>query len=206
MLVSTALVMLMVPGLALFYGGMVRSGNVLSAIMHSFFAMGVMTIQWVVIGYSLAWGPSQGGFIGNLDHMFLNGVGLEANGTIPSLLFMMFQGMFAIITPAIIAGAAVERIKFSTYAVFIFVWGTFVYAPLCHMVWHPDGYLLGRGGLDFAGGTVVHISSGVSALVLSIILGPRKGYGKVAMPPHNLVFTLLGAALLWFGWFGFNAG
>ncbi len=206
MLMSTALVMLMIPGLALFYGGMVRSGNVLSAIMHSFFAMGVMTIQWVVIGYSLAWGPSQGGFIGNLDHMFLNGVGLEANGTIPSLLFMMFQGMFAIITPAIIAGAVVERIKFSTYAVFIFIWGTFVYAPLCHMVWHPDGYLLGRGGLDFAGGTVVHISSGVSALVLSIILGPRKGYGKVAMPPHNLVFTLLGAALLWFGWFGFNAG
>ncbi len=206
MLVSTAMVMLMIPGLALFYGGMVRSRNVLSAMMHSFFALGLVTLQWVVIGYSLSWGTDHGGFIGGLNYAFLQGVGLEANGTIPHVLFMAFQGMFAIITPAIILGAAVERIKFSTYAVFIFLWSTLVYDPLCHMVWHPDGFLLNRGGLDFAGGTVVHISSGVSALVLAWVLGRRKGYGKLPMPPHNLVLTLLGAGLLWFGWFGFNAG
>ncbi|MDT8448237.1 MAG: ammonium transporter [bacterium] len=206
MLISTALVMFMVPGLALFYGGLVRSANVLSVVMHSLFAMGVMTIQWVVIGYSLAWGPDIGGFIGGLDYFMLRGVGQEANGTIPHVLFMMFQGMFAIITPAIIGGAVVERIKFSTFAVFMVLWGTLVYDPLCHMVWHADGYLLNRGGLDFAGGTVVHISSGISALVLAVLVGKRKGYGRIPMPPHNLVFTLIGGAMLWFGWFGFNAG
>ena len=207
MMVATALVMLMIPGLALFYGGMVRSQNVLSVVMHSLYAMGIMTVQWVIIGYTLAWGADTGsGFIGNLDHLFLRGVGMEANGTIPHVLFMMFQGMFAIITPAIIAGAAVERIKFSAYVPFVLLWGTFVYDPLCHMVWHGDGYLLQRGGLDFAGGTVVHISSGVSALIVAVMLGKRKGYGKLPMPPHNLIFTVIGAALLWFGWFGFNAG
>ena len=206
MMVSTGLVMLMIPGLALFYGGMVRSGNVLSAIMHSMFAMGVMSIQWYLIGYSLSWGSDVGGIIGGLDYIFLNGVGLEANGTIPHVLFMMFQGMFAIITPALIAGAVVERIKFSAWVAFMLLWGTLIYDPLCHMVWHADGFLLNRGGLDFAGGLVVHISSGVSALVLAIILGKRLNYKKIPMPPHNLVLTVLGAALLWFGWFGFNGG
>lgn len=207
MMVSTGLVMLMIPGLALFYGGMVRSGNVLSVIMHSLFAMGAMSLQWYVIGYSLSWGSDAGGgFIGGLDHIFLNGVGMEANGTIPHVLFMMFQGMFAIITPALIAGAVVERIKFSAWVAFILLWGTLIYDPLCHMVWHSDGFLLKRGGLDFAGGLVVHISSGVSALILAILLGKRLSYKKIPMPPHNLVLTVLGAALLWFGWFGFNGG
>lgn len=207
MMVATGLVMLMIPGLALFYGGMSRSNHVLSVVMHSLFAMGLMTIHWFVIGYTLSWGPDTGmGFIGNLDHLFLNGVGLEANGSIPHVLFMMFQGMFAIITPALISGAVVERVKFSTFLVFTLLWATFVYDPLCHMVWHPDGFLLQRGGLDFAGGTVVHISSGISALVMAMILGPRLSYGKMPMPPHNLILTVLGTGLLWFGWFGFNAG
>ena len=206
MMISTGLVLLMIPGLAFFYGGMSRSNHVLSVIMHSLFAMGVMTIQWYVIGYSLAWGDDIGGFIGNLKYLFLNNVGVEAEGTIPHLLFMMFQGMFAIITPAILAGAVVERIKFSAMVIFMVVWGTLVYDPLCHMVWHSEGYLLNRGGLDFAGGTVVHISSGISALVLAMMVGPRIKYGKIPMPPHNLVLTVLGAGLLWFGWFGFNAG
>ncbi|MBU2514018.1 ammonium transporter [bacterium] len=207
MMMATGLVMLMIPGLALFYGGMVRSNNVLSAVMHSLFAMGVMSIQWYVIGYSLSWGSDTGfGLVGGFEYMFLNGVGLEAKGSIPHVLFMMFQGMFAIITPALIAGAVVERIKFSSWVIFMVLWGTFVYDPLCHMVWHTDGFLLKRGGLDFAGGLVVHISSGVSALVLAIIIGKRISYGKMPMPPHNLVITVIGAALLWFGWFGFNAG
>ncbi|MCP4756799.1 MAG: ammonium transporter [Proteobacteria bacterium] len=207
MLMSTGLVLLMIPGLALFYGGMVRSFNVLSAVMHSLFAMGVMSIQWYVLGYSLSWGSDVGGgFVGGLEYLFLNGVGLEANGSIPHVLFMMFQGMFAIITPALIAGAVVERIKFSAWVVFMVLWGTLVYDPLCHMVWHPDGFLLQRGGLDFAGGLVVHVSSGISALVLAVVLGKRASYGKIPMPPHNLIITVLGAALLWFGWFGFNAG
>lgn len=207
MLVATGLVLLMIPGLALFYGGMVRSNNALSAVMHSLFAMGVMSLQWYVIGYSLAWGSDTGfGFIGGMEFFMLNNVGLEANGSIPHVLFMMFQGMFAIITPALIAGAVVERIKFSAWVAFIVLWGTLVYDPLCHMVWHPDGFLLQRGGLDFAGGLVVHVSSGVSALVLAVVIGKRISYGKIPMPPHNLVITVLGAALLWFGWFGFNAG
>ena len=202
MMASTALVLLMVPGLALFYGGMVRTNNVLSAIMHSMVAMGAMSLQWFVIGYSLSWGSDIGGFIGGLDYIFLRNVGVEANGTIPHVLFMMFQGMFAIITPALIGGAVVERIKFSAWIWFIILWGTLVYDPLCHMVWHSEGFLLMRGSLDFAGGTVVHISSGISALVLAIIIGKR----KKMVPPHNLILTVIGAALLWFGWFGFNAG
>lgn len=206
MMISTGLVLLMVPGLALFYGGMVRSFNVLSAVMHSLFAMGIMSIQWYVIGYSLSWGNDIGGFVGGLNHIFLNGVGLEANGTIPHVLFMAFQGMFAIITPALIAGAVVERIKFSAWVVFMVAWGTLVYDPLCHMVWHADGFLLNRGGLDFAGGLVVHISSGVSALVLAIVIGTRRSWKKIPLPPHNLIITVIGASLLWFGWFGFNAG
>ncbi len=203
MMVSVALVMLMTPGLALFYGGMVRSKNVLSTCMHSFFAMGLMTLQWIFIGYSLAFGEDTGsGFIGGLDFAFLNGVGLEPNGSIPHLLFMAFQMMFAIITPALISGAFAERLKFSAYAVFILLWGTLVYDPICHWVWGPGGWLAARGALDFAGGTVVHLSSGVSALVFAIVIGKRKR----PRPPHNLPLVLLGAALLWFGWFGFNAG
>jgi ammonium transporter, Amt family len=203
MMVSVALVMLMTPGLALFYGGMVRSKNVLSTSMHSFFAMGVMTLQWVIVGYSLSFAPDAGGgFIGGLDFAMLRGVGLEANGSIPHLLFMAFQMMFAIITPALISGAVAERVRFSTYAVFIVLWGTLVYDPICHWVWGPDGWLGARGALDFAGGTVVHASSGVSALVFAIVLGKRHR----PAPPHSLPMTLIGAALLWFGWFGFNAG
>ena len=213
MLVSSALVMLMVPGLALFYGGMVRRKNVLSSMMHSFVALGVMTIQWVLIGYSLAFGSSLGGFIGNpLDKLLLRGVTPETLfGTIPEYVFMMFQGMFAVITPALISGAIAERVRFRTYVVFILLWGTLVYDPLAHWVWGGGwlaaGHLIdGLGALDFAGGTVVHLSSGVSALVAVMLLGKRRGYPSGDMLPHNLTFTLLGAGLLWFGWFGFNAG
>ncbi len=205
-LVSAALVLLMTPGLALFYGGMVSSKNVLSTFMHSFVAMGIMTIQWVAFGYSLAFGTSHGGFIGGLDLAFLNGVAYDAPVSetvkIPQLLFMAFQMMFAIITPALISGAFAERIKFSTYIVFSLVWATLVYDPVCHWVWNGDGWLLKRGALDFAGGTVVHMTAGFSALVFAIVIGKRKR----PAPPHNLTMTLLGAGLLWFGWFGFNAG
>lgn len=205
MMVSTALVLLMTPGLALFYGGMVRNKNVLSTCMHSFFAMGIMTLQWVILGYSLSFGSDVGGgFIGGLDHVLLEGVTLEPQdgSTIPHLLFMAFQMMFAIITPALISGAFAERVKFSTYAVFIVIWGTVVYDPICHWVWQSDGWLFKRGALDFAGGTVVHMSSGISALVFAVMLGKRVRPSV----PHNLPMTLLGAGLLWFGWFGFNAG
>jgi len=205
LMVSCALVMLMTPGLALFYGGMVGSRNVLSSFMHSFIALGVITLQWVVIGYSLAFGSDAGGgFIGGFEFAFLNGVGLEpqAGSTIPHILFMAFQMMFAIITPALISGAIAERMKFSAYLVFIVLWATLVYDPICHWVWGPDGWLGARGALDFAGGTVVHLSSGAAALVCAIVLGRRKRPG----PPHNLTLTLLGAGMLWFGWFGFNAG
>jgi Amt family ammonium transporter len=206
LMVATALVLLMTPGLALFYGGMVRGKNVLSTFMHSFFAMGVMTIQWVVVGYSLSFGPDVGGgLLGGFDHVLLAGVGLEPSPlapTIPHLLFMAFQMMFAIITPALISGAFAERLKFSTYAVFIVLWGTFVYDPICHWVWGPSGWLAQRGVLDFAGGTVVHLSAGMSALVFALALGRRIN----PKPPHNLPLTLVGAGLLWFGWFGFNAG
>jgi Amt family ammonium transporter len=206
MLISSALVLCMLPGLALFYGGMVRSKNVLSTSMHTFAAMGIMGVQWVVIGYSIAFGGS-GKFFGGFDAMFLNGITPESlSGTIPTYVFVMFQGMFAIITPALISGAIAERMKFSTYCVFILLWGTLVYDPIAHWVWGEGGWLLADGALDFAGGTVVHFSSGITALVLAIILGRRKGYPQERMVPHNLPLTLLGAGLLWFGWFGFNAG
>ena len=205
MLVSTALVMLMTPGLALFYGGLVRRKNVLSVIMQSFIALGVISIQWVLIGYSLAFGPDVGGLIGDLSLMGLKGVGLEPNGTIPAQLFMMFQMMFAVITPALISGAFAERMKFSAYLVFIVLWSTIVYDPLAHWVW-GGGWMMKMGALDFAGGLVVHISSGVAALVCALTLGKRKGYPAEPMIPHNLTMTVIGAALLWFGWFGFNAG
>ena len=206
MLVSTALVLLMTPALALFYGGLVRNKNVLSTFMHCFFALGIITIQWIVVGYSLCFGESHGGVIGGLDHAFLRGVGLEAHGTIPHLLFCAYQMMFAIITPALIAGAFAERMKFSAYVLFAVLWTTFVYDPLCHWVWNPGGWLFARGALDFAGGTVVHLSSGASALVCAIVVGKRLGYPQRKMLPHDLTMTMIGAGLLWFGWFGFNAG
>ena len=206
MLVSSALVLVMLPGLALFYGGMVRSKNVLSTTMHVFAALAIIGVQWVVCGYSLAFGGS-GSFIGNLHNLFLCGITQNSvSGSIPTFAFVMFQGMFAIITPALIAGAVAERMKFSTYCVFILLWATLVYDPLAHWVWGDGGWLLKMGALDFAGGTVVHLSSGISALVLALFLGKRKGYPHERMPPHNLPMTLLGAGLLWFGWFGFNAG
>ncbi|AMV71177.1 ammonium transporter [Desulfuromonas carbonis] len=206
MLVSSALVLVMLPGLALFYGGMVRSKNVLSTTMHTFAAMAIIGVQWVVLGYTLAFGGA-GAFIGGLDHLLLNGITPDSlSGSIPTYVFVMFQGMFAIITPALISGAVAERMKFSTYCVFILLWGILVYDPLCHWVWGEGGWLLSLGALDFAGGTVVHLSSGISALVLTLFLGKRKGYPHERMAPHNLPMTLLGAGLLWFGWFGFNAG
>jgi Amt family ammonium transporter len=202
--------MLMTPGLALFYGGMVRQKNVLGTIMQSFIALGVVTVQWVLIGYSLAFGPDIKGIIGSLQWAGLQSVGLEPNpdyaATIPHQAFMMFQMMFAIITPALISGAFAERFKFSTYLVFVLLWSTFVYAPLAHWMWGVGGWLRSLGALDFAGGLVVHISSGVSALAAAIIIGKRQGHGHEHMPPHNLTMTLLGATLLWFGWFGFNGG
>ncbi len=207
-LVSTALVLLMTPALALFYGGLVRSKNVLSTFMHSFFALGLVTLQWIVIGYSLAFAPTHGGVIGGFDHAFLAGVGLEPRDgqTIPHLLFCAYQLMFAIITPALISGAFAERLKFSAYVVFTLLWTTLVYDPLAHWVWAPGGWLASRGALDFAGGTVVHLSSGISALVFAIVLGPRLGYPRQKMLPHDLTMTMIGAGLLWFGWIGFNAG
>ena len=209
-LISTALVMLMTPGLALFYGGMVRRKNVLGTIMQSFIALGVITLVWVLYGYSLAFGPDVGHIIGNLDWIGLRGVGLEPNpdysATIPHQAFMIFQMMFAVITPALITGAFAERFKFKTYLIFLILWATFVYAPLAHWVWGVGGWIRNLGALDFAGGLVVHISSGVSALAAAIVVGKRKGYGIESMPPHNLTMTFLGAALLWFGWFGFNGG
>ncbi len=208
-LTSSALVLLMTPGLALFYGGMVRSKNALSTLMHSFFAMGLMTLQWVVIGYSLAFAPGNW-FVGGLDYVFLSGVGNDAAEglTIPHSVFMIFQGMFAIITPALISGAFAERVKFSAYVVFLLLWGTLVYDPVCHWVW--GGGWLGADSrwhaLDFAGGTVVHINSGIAALAFVLVLGRRIGYPHQAMKPHNLGMTVLGAGLLWFGWCGFNGG
>ncbi|HEX9776928.1 MAG TPA: ammonium transporter [Geopsychrobacteraceae bacterium] len=206
MLVSSALVLVMLPGLALFYGGMVRSKNVLSTSMHTFAAMAIIGVQWIAFGYSLAFGGS-GPLIGGLDHLFLSGITPESlTGTIPTYVFVMFQGMFAIITPALISGAVAERMKFSTYCVFILLWATLVYDPLCHWVWGDGGWLAADGALDFAGGTVVHLSSGISALMIALVLGKRIGYPQERMTPHNLPMTLLGAGLLWFGWFGFNAG
>jgi len=202
--------MMTIPGLFLFYGGLVRSKNVLGTIMHSFIMVGVITIQWVLWGYSVAFGPDVGGWFGSLAWVGLNGVGAEPNAdyaaTIPHQTFMIYQMMFAIITPALITGAFAERIKFSTFLVFMILWATIVYDPLAHWVWGVKGWLREMGALDFAGGTVVHISSGASALVAAIMFGKRIGYGQEAMPPHNLPFSVIGAGLLWVGWFGFNAG
>jgi Amt family ammonium transporter len=213
MLVSSALVLLMVPGLALFYGGMVRRKNILSTMMHSFVAMAVIGVQWVVIGYCISFGNSWRGFLGfDSDLVLLRGVDhLRQYGDkhIPELVFIMFQGKFAIITPALISGALAERLRFRSYLVFIAAWATFVYAPLAHWVWAADGWLFRFGVLDFAGGTVVHIAAGVSALVLALLLGPRRelrGRASSVLLPNNLPLTLTGAGLLWFGWFGFNAG
>jgi Amt family ammonium transporter len=210
-LVSTALVMAMTaPGLAMFYGGLVRRKNVLSTMMQSFFILCLISIQWVLWGYSLAFGPDAGHFIGNLSWFALNGVGLTPNAdyaaTIPHQLFMVYQMMFAVITPALITGAFAERIKFSTFVVFTLLWATLVYDPIAHWVWGKDGWLRNLGALDFAGGTVVHISSGVSALIFALVIGKRVGYPKITPAPHNMTYTVIGAALLWFGWFGFNAG
>ena len=213
MLTSTALVLLMIPGLAMFYGGLVRTKNVMGTMMHSFVAMGIMAVLWVVVGYSMAFGNNiLGGWIGwNSNYLFLNGIDTTVmDGGIPELVFAMFQGKFAIITPAIMAGAFAERVSFKGYCLFIALWGVLVYNPLCHWVWAEDGFLFNlgaAGAIDFAGGTVVHISAGVSGLVAAIFIGPRKGYENgAAMYPNNLVMTLIGAGLLWVGWFGFNAG
>ncbi len=209
MLIATAMVMVMTPALALFYGGLVRKKNVLATTMQSFICLGLISIIWVVYGYSLAFGPDVGHFIGNFDHLFLKGIGLEPgaySATIPSLLFCAFQLMFAIITPALITGAFAERMKFTAFLAFTVLWSTFVYLPVCHWVWGQEGWLFKMGALDFAGGTVIHINSGAAALVAALVLGKRKGYGRDSMHPHNLPMTIMGAGLLWFGWFGFNAG
>ncbi|HEY6837386.1 MAG TPA: ammonium transporter [Geobacteraceae bacterium] len=222
MLVSSALVLFMIPGLAFFYGGMVRQKNVLSTIMHSFVAMGIVGVQWAVIGYSLAFGPDAFmGLIGNTSKVLLNGLisfkdgnpvyALFQNvptepGAIPEYVFAMYQAMFAMITVALISGALAERIKFSAYCIFVLVWTTLVYDPLAHWVWMTDGWLFKKGALDFAGGTVVHLSSGISALAALVFLGKRHGFPHERMAPHSLPLTMLGIGMLWFGWFGFNAG
>ncbi|HLE19172.1 MAG TPA: ammonium transporter [Syntrophales bacterium] len=211
MLVSSTLVLLMTVGLAFFYGGMARRKNVLSLLMQCFIIMCVISLQWVLYGYSLAFGPDTGkGIIGSLDWLGLKGVGGQPNGdyaaTIPHQVFMIFQAMFAIITPALMIGAFAERIKFPAFLLFTLLWATFVYDPLAHWVWGMGGWLRNLGALDFAGGIVVHVSSGVSALVMAIFLGKRIGYENQAFRPHNLPWTVLGAGMLWFGWFGFNAG
>jgi len=204
MIVACALVLLMTPALAFFYGGLVRSKNALNTMMMSFAALGTVGVAWALLGYSLAFGGG-GPWFGDLSHAFLRGVGLEARGSIPHLLFMAFQGTFAIITAALISGAVAERMRFGAYLLFVNLWMLVVYAPVCHWVW-ADGWLAGLGALDFAGGTVVHVNAGVAALVAAVVLGPRRDYARQALLPHNVPFVLLGAGLLWFGWFGFNAG
>jgi Amt family ammonium transporter len=210
-LISSALVMLMTPGLALFYGGLVRRKNVLSTIMHSFFILGLVSVTWVLWGYSLAFGPDAGGgLIGRLDWLGLEGVTGAPSATyaptVPHLAFMAFQMMFAIITPALISGSFAERKRFKAFVLFAVAWSTLVYAPIAHWVWSPEGWLYGLGVLDFAGGTVVHLSSGVAALVAALFIGRRSGLTEPATEPHDVPMTVLGAGLLWFGWFGFNAG
>ncbi|MFM7615915.1 MAG: ammonium transporter [Actinomycetes bacterium] len=209
-LVSAALVLFMTPGLALFYGGMVRAKNVLSMLMQNFVSMGLMVVIWAAIGYTLAFGGGSS-LIGNLDFAGLSGAadvappGFSAL-TIPPLLFMVFQMTFAVITPALISGAIADRMKFSAWVIFLGLWGILVYSPVAHWVFSPEGWLFQRGALDFAGGTVVHINAGIAALALALILGRRRGWPKHPMPPHNLTLTLIGTGILWFGWFGFNAG
>lgn len=222
LLISAALVLLMIPGLALFYGGMVRSKNVLSTMMHSFVAMGIVGVQWVIIGYTLSFGPDIGnGLLGGLGKAMLNGLISFKDGTpvyalfqnvasepgaVPEYIFAMFQCMFAMITVALVSGALAERMKFAAYCLFVLLWTTLVYDPLAHWVWMVDGWLFKKGALDFAGGTVVHLSSGISALAMIIFLGKRHGFPHERMAPHSLPLTLLGTGLLWFGWYGFNAG
>src|SRR3954451_3490493 len=211
LLVSTALVMLMTPALGFFYGGLVRRKNVLSTLMHSWFILALISVQWVLWGYSLAFGPDTGlGIIGGLQWIGLNGVGQEPNrdyaATVPHLAFMVFQMMFAVITPALITGAFAERKRFKAFVIFSLLWATLVYDPVAHWVWATGGWLHNLGALDFAGGTVVHITSGVSALVAVIMLGRRIGFGREPLDHHDATMTVLGAGLLWFGWFGFNAG
>ncbi len=211
LIVATAFVMLMTaPGLALFYGGLVRRNNVLGVLMQCLVCLAVLTVQWILLGYSLAFGEDQSGLIGGFDYLGLMGVTVEPNpdyaATIPHLTFMAFQGTFAVITPALIVGAFAERMKFSAFLIFTLLWATLIYDPLAHWVWGVGGWIRGLGAVDFAGGTVVHISSGVSALAAALLVGKRLGYGHEPLPPHNLPFTVVGAALLWFGWFGFNAG
>jgi Amt family ammonium transporter len=207
-LISTGLVLLMMPGLALFYGGLVRTKNVLSTFMHSFVVLGLLTLQWAMFGYSLAYGPDHGGIIGGLSFAFMRGVDLapRQGDTIPHMLFFAYQMMFAIITPALISGAYAERLKFSAYTLFTLLWATLVYDPLAHWVWGSGGWMAKMGVLDFAGGIVVHVSSGVSALVVALVVGKRLGYPRERSLPHNLTMVLLGAGILWFGWFGFNGG
>ena len=219
MLTASALVLFMTPGLAFFYGGMVRGKNVLGMLMQNFFAMGLIGILWAVVGFSLAFGDG-GGYIGNFDFAFMTDLVTKFNEdgtfinplpgldflTIPPIVFFAFQMMFAIITPALITGATADRLKFKSYAVVIALWSVLVYSPIAHWVFSPEGWLWKRGALDFAGGTAIHINAGIAALVIVAIIGKRKGYPEHPMPPHNLPFTLLGTGILWFGWFGFNAG
>jgi len=211
MLISTALVLLMIPGLAMFYGGLVRTKNVLGTMMHSYVALAIIGVLWVVCGFSLTFGKGiLGGIVGwNSDYFFLKGIDELVTNGIPEYIIAMFQGKFAIITPALISGALAERVYFRGYILFIALWFLFVYCPLCHWVWAPDGWLYNAGAkgvIDLAGGLVIHVSAGISALAAAVYLGPRKGFPKLAVQPNNLVMTLMGAGLLWVGWFGFNAG
>jgi Amt family ammonium transporter len=206
LLLCTALVLLMTPALALFYGGMVRRKNVLSTIMHSIAAIPILSVKWALFGYTLAFGESHGGLIGSFEFAGLRNLHDSVHGTVPTLAFVAFQMMFAVITPALISGAFAERMKFSAYVVFILVWSTLVYDPVAHWVWNEKGWLFKLGALDFAGGTVVHLTAGASALVCALVIGKRLKYPQERPLPHNLVMTLTGAGLLWFGWFGFNAG
>lgn len=206
LLTASALVLLMTPALALFYGGMVRRKNVLSTLMHSMSAIPLVSVLWALAGYSLAFGATHGGFIGGFEHLGLAGLAGRVRGTVPALAFVAFQMMFAVITPALISGAFAERMKFSAYLGFITLWSLLVYVPVAHWVWGDGGWLLSLGALDFAGGTVVHLTAGVSALVCSLVIGKRLKYPEERAIPHNLTMTMTGAGLLWFGWFGFNAG
>jgi Amt family ammonium transporter len=210
LLVSSALVMFMTPALALFYGGMVRQKNILGTVMQSFILIGLISVEWILVGYSMAFGPDHGGVIGDLSWFALGGVGIEPNGayaaTVPHQAFMIYQMMFAVITPALISGAFAERFRFSGYLVFCLLWALLVYNPVAHWVWGTGGWLRKLGVLDFAGGAVVHISAGISALAAALVVGKRKGFGTENMAPHDLPMTVLGAGMLWFGWFGFNAG
>lgn len=209
-LAAAGLVLLMTPGLALFYGGMVRGKNILGTILQSFIMISVISLEWMILGYSMAFGPDVGGVVGDLSWFLLQGVGATPSpdyaSTIPHSVFMIYQCMFAVITPALITGAFAERMRFYPFLIFSLAWGILVYNPVCHWIWGAHGWLAGRGVLDFAGGLVVHLTCGVAALAATLVMGPRKGYGRDNFLPHNLPMTLLGTGLLWFGWFGFNGG